>query len=524
MSAELFDSLPELVLLLKRDGSVISQFGGHGVMALKRQFIDGSGWSEQPAALIKQLIRRSLTQRGAVEGTVQEQGHDYDIRITPQGPDRVVCTIRTVLQGAEHSDTIASEDRAPAEFERLRFLQRARHSLSLAVLRERPIAIAVMHIDGLSDVAHGIGGYVDQRIMRALLARLKQLAEKDTASQTPWYFGQLGEHLLGIVVNSGERDVIEALLTEVCISIKTPFSEAGVEFRLTPHAGVEISSNNSTSVKQLLEHARAAAIETKRHAKSAISFYSDTMQLRAVSRLDMARELREAIDHRQLSFRYVPRHDLATGELVAWTGYLRWHHPLRGHVRPADFLRVAQTTGLGVELSRAALRTFCESVANSCSRWPANVRVSFGALRDHLFHEEFVRDVDNVLAEYTIPPERFELRVPEKVFVTCDIRAFQSLQQRNIQLVVDEMARGVTSIPLLAKSPVWGLQLDRAWVTAVRENKIAERVCRASIASAAALQIASIATGIDDESQRLALLELGCRFGCGDLYRQRFGA
>ena len=97
------------------------------------------------------------------------------------------------------------------------------------------------------------------------------------------------------------------------------------------------------------------------------------------------------------------------------------------------------------------------------------------------------------------------------------IRPFCSdLRRLGIQLVVDEVARGMGSLDGLARAPIWGLQLDRAWVTALREDAVALKVCRAGIGVAAALGMTPIATGVDDQAQRQALLALGCRYGMGD--------
>ena len=90
-----------------------------------------------------------------------------------------------------------------------------------------------------------------------------------------------------------------------------------------------------------------------------------------------------------------------------------------------------------------------------------------------------------------------------------------------MQLVVDEVGRGLGSLDGLARAPIWGLQLDRAWVTALRSDEVALKVCRAGISMATALGLTPIATGVDDQVQRRALLALGCRHGSGDLYRER---
>jgi EAL domain-containing protein (putative c-di-GMP-specific phosphodiesterase class I) len=179
---------------------------------------------------------------------------------------------------------------------------------------------------------------------------------------------------------------------------------------------------------------------------------------------------------------------------------------------------VAQTTGLATSLSRSVLEHLPEDFAALSAQSSADVRISLGALRDHVLHEDFVADLHHFLKDAAVPPERFELRVAEKVFVARDCADFRSLHRLGVQFVVDEVGRGAGSLASLARAPIWGLQLDRAWVSALRSDVVAHNVCRAGIAMAAALGLTPIATGVDDENQRAALLDLGCRYGIGDLY------
>jgi EAL domain-containing protein (putative c-di-GMP-specific phosphodiesterase class I) len=184
-----------------------------------------------------------------------------------------------------------------------------------------------------------------------------------------------------------------------------------------------------------------------------------------------------------------------------------------------EFLRVAETTGLAVALSRAVLTCLQEDFAALSPQWDPDVRISFGALRNHILHDTFAADMAQFLAGGALPAQRLELRISEKVFIARDPTFLLDLQRLGIHLVVDEVARGMGSLDGLARAPIWGMQLDRAWVTALRNDDVALRVCRAGIGVAAALGLTPIATGVDDEAQRRALIALGCRYGSGDLYR-----
>jgi EAL domain-containing protein (putative c-di-GMP-specific phosphodiesterase class I) len=193
-------------------------------------------------------------------------------------------------------------------------------------------------------------------------------------------------------------------------------------------------------------------------------------------------------------------------------------HPLRGEIRPLDFLRVAETTGLGTTLSRAAMKWLQEDFAALSRRAPPDVRISFGALRHHLSHEEFVEDFGRLLTAGIIPAQRLELRISERNLGVRPPSDLNPLATAGVQLIVDEVGRGATSPEWLARAPLHGMQLDRAWVVAARKDPVALKVCRASIAMARALDLTPIAPGVDDMEQRNVLAKLGCLQGSGDSY------
>jgi EAL domain-containing protein (putative c-di-GMP-specific phosphodiesterase class I) len=242
------------------------------------------------------------------------------------------------------------------------------------------------------------------------------------------------------------------------------------------------------------------------------------LRLKSLARMDISRELQNAVSNGEIQLRYVGRHDLATGRLVAWVGYLRWQHPLRGEIRPLDFLRVAETTGLGTTLSRAAMKWLQDDFLTLSRRGPPDVRISFGALKHHLSHEEFVEDFTRLLSSGAIPPHRLELRIPERNLGVRPPSDLNPLAAAGVQLIVDEVGRGPLSPEWLARAPIHAMQLDRAWVVAARKDSVALKVCRASIAVARALDLTPMATGVDDLEQRNLLSGLGCVQGSGDLY------
>jgi predicted signal transduction protein with EAL and GGDEF domain len=523
MYDRLIDNLPDLVVLARRDGVVLGHRGGHALLDL-RLSKDAVGqrfeevWPAPVAELLKQLTRKAIAIRDVTEAGFDFGGRHVEVRVSAQGPDRAVCVLRLALARPAEDPLEATDERPRPELDRRGFLRRFRESISVAALCEKPAALAVIHVDGVGDIAQIFDAQVAERAMSAAIRRLPP-PELSDGAPCPWYLGQLSDNLLAIVLTSAERDTIESCVRSLCANLQAPISIGDAMFHLSSHAGVAILGRDASTARMLLNHARAAATEARRAASGAICFFSDTLKLRSLARLDMARELRSAIGNGDIRLRYVGRHDLVTGRLLAGVGYLRWMHPLRGEVRPVDFLRLAETTGLATALSRTVLECLRSDFALLAPQWEQDVRISFGALRHHILQEDFVGDIKRFLAQGDVPAARLELRVAEKTFIAREAALFHVLHGLGVQLVVDEVGRGVGSLDALARAPIWGLQLDRAWTMALRTDEVARKVCHAGISLAAAIGLTPIATGVDDHDQREALLGLGCRHGSGDLYQ-----
>lgn len=522
----LVEALPDLALLIGRDGVVVAQGGGRDTAGL-RPAAEAAGkpleasWPAPVAALLRQLTRKSIAQRTTVDARFESGGNEYTAQVSPRGPDRAICIVRAVASPVldDPADTGA---RPAPQLDRRGFLQRFKESLSWAALRETPIALAVIYIDGITDIAQVLASQVSEQVMSAAIHRLPLPPQgPGPAGASPsWYLGQLSEGLLAIVIESAEREAIEACVAQVCVSLRDPIRAGDAEFHLTPYAGVAMLGQDAATPRLLLEQARGAAMEARRAGGAqGVRFFTDTMKLRTLARIDLTRELRNAIANGDVRLRYAPRHDLKSGGLAALVGYLRWQHPLRGEIRPAEFLRIAAATGLAASLSRAVLAHLRRDYAVLAARCGPEVCISFGALRHHILHEAFVNDAACLIADGGVPANRLELRIAEKVFITRERSHSEALKRLGVRLVIDEVGRGMGSLDSLARAPIWGLQLDRAWVAALCSDPIARKVCRAGIEMAAALGLVPIATGVDDAQTRDALLQLGCLYGSGDLYQ-----
>jgi len=522
---ELIDQLPELVLLVRRNGVLLGHGGGRGLAALQPP-PDAVGRRVEAllpapvAAAIRRLVKRVITERAPADAEVELADAVYQLRVTPQGPDRAICSVRPAGSRAAPAAEVRRDAPLPRQLDRRGFARRLRESLSAAALRERPTAVAVILLEGVAEIGRVIDGRVAEQVVRAALDRLAASPAVAPGEEPPWFLGRLSDSVVALLLESADRDAVEELVARACRSLRTPLEVGDASFHLSPYAGVAMLGQDAAAPDMLLDHARAAAAEARRSGAPDVRFFTDTIELRSLARLDIARELRDAIAGRAIRLRYAGRHELATGRCVARAGYLQWLHPLRGEVRPAEFVGVAETTGLALSLSRAALACLRDDLAAGTGGLGDGNCVSFGPLRHHLLHQDFIADIERFLGETGLAPARLELRISERTFVALDAATPRALAQRGLRLAVDEVGRSLVSLDRLARAPLTGLQLDRSWASALRRDPVAKRVCRAGLAVAAALGLTPIATGIDDAEQHQALLELGCREGLGDYYRE----
>src|SRR4030088_3202682 len=196
----LIEGLPDLVVLLRRDGIVVTHRGGHGVADLKLAG-DAIGkpidavWSDSVAGLVRQLTRKAIALRTTTEARFQDRGRDYEARVSAQGPDRAICVIGAVLAGSQDGALEATDERPRPQLDRRGFLRRFKESMSLAALSEKPAGVAVIHVDGVSDIAQSFDAKLSDQIMSAAILRLP-MQFGDSAADPWWYLGQLNDSLL----------------------------------------------------------------------------------------------------------------------------------------------------------------------------------------------------------------------------------------------------------------------------------------------------------------------------------------
>jgi predicted signal transduction protein with EAL and GGDEF domain len=504
-SDSLILGLPDLIVRLTREGVILAIQGGRAVGVLRPagpcvgQNIDEI-WPGAVATLIKQLARKAIANRGDSEARFQDRGRDFQVQVSVQGPDRVLCVLRAIAASAP-TDADGTVERLGLHIDRRGFMRRLKESVATAALREKTIALGVIHVEGIADIAQAIAPTVSEQVMTAAILRLPHHASTASDADAVWYLGQLSDSLLALVIESSSREVIEARIATLCTSLREPVALGSNIFQLNTSAGAALLGRDATAARTLLDQARSAANESRRAGDGRVCFFTDTLRVKSLARLDLVHELRDAIANREIGFRYAGRYDLASGQLSACVAELVWNHPLRGAIPAADFLRIAESTGIAHALSLASLKWLQEDYARLCTVWPANARLSFSVLRHHLAHEDFVDDFERVLSEGPIPPDRLELRIAERHLTERPPGDFKALANRGVELVVEDVGSVGAPLAWLARAPVTALQIGPAWTGNVRTDANALKVCRAAVGLARSLRMHAIAPGVGDPQQ-----------------------
>lgn len=571
----LIQAIPDWVAFVRRDGQVIRQVGGRQLQPRAGSSAPGAAlgdiWSEQAGTMMLQMIRRTLKDRAPTRGKFQQGERHFEARVLAQGPDRVLCIIREAApsRAAERSEGVRGT--GPAAGRRREFFDLLKSKIAQATLRQTPLALCIIHLDGLD----AIGGTLDfgtvECIQSLLLKRLSLILP--LRAGCAWSFSLLEENTLaGILEGEDGRERTEREIERIQAALAAPVEIESSSFTLTPSAGVALLGEDATRTRALLEHAGSALQEARRDRPGAICFYSQTLKLRALVRHDTARELREAIDSDGLELRYSGRYELSTGRLVAVHPYLSWPHPMRGRVRASEFLAIAEHTGMAVPLSRWALQRLgrelpqlrmlgnagaqddisapggmdargmrapgsgstrdgagapggmhagsASTAGGAGASGSTGLRISFRPLRHHWSEESLVTEIDELLRSCALAPEALELRIGERAAANLSAApaVMRRLADRGIALVIDEFGRGSSSIARLSRLPLRAVQLDRSLVLSSSADSVAFKAVRACIALATALELVPVAAGIDGPAQRDRLRELGCAEGLGDCF------
>ena len=396
---------------------------------------------------------------------------------------------------------------------RLLFTDRTAQALVSARSSKRGCALLLIDLDHFKNINDSLGHTLGDEVLKAVAERLKGLFDSDMT------LARLGGDEFGLLVKNCQQVVQAAALAQRMLdAFKEPFLLEGHQLFITASIGISLFPDDARSAVQLLRNADSALFKAKSNGREGYALYTQELTAHAQQRVELASELRRAIDQQELRVFYQPIHDLHTRRIRGVEALVRWQHPQRGMVSPAEFIPIAEQSGLIADIDAWVLNTACRQMQSWLA---AGVQIAFVAVNvsSRLFtHGDLDLRVADALRDSGLDPSFLELEVTESAVMDDPEQAIEQmhrLRALGLSLAIDDFGTGYSSLLRLKRMPVQKLKIDQGFVAGLPDGEDDMSIVRVIIALAHSMGMRVLAEGIEQADQAAFLLENGCQLGQG---------
>jgi diguanylate cyclase (GGDEF)-like protein/PAS domain S-box-containing protein len=390
------------------------------------------------------------------------------------------------------------------------FTNRLERALARAARSSSSVAILFTDLDNFKVINDSLGHQTGDRLLVAVAERLKtSVREGDIAAR----FG--GDEFM--ILLEEVADVREAThaAERIVDTLREPFVVGENKLFVATSVGVVCGAYAQESPEDLLRSADLALYWAKRRGKNRYEVFDPEMNARAQERLELENDLRQALGRGELVVHYQPKVSLASGKIVGEEALVRWEHPQRGLVLPAEFVYVAEETGLIVPIGRWVLREACHQAREWQECYPSDppLSMSVNLPVGQFGRPDLVEDVARVLLETGLEPSSLLLEITESAVmedVSATIDMLRKLKDLGVRIAIDDFGTGHSSLLRLKHLPVDVLKIDRSFVAGFGRDPEHDGLVSAVIDLARALNLEVIAEGVETEEQLAHLREIGC--------------
>ena len=386
---------------------------------------------------------------------------------------------------------------------RAAFRQTLEQAIARAPRTGEQVAVFCLDLDGFKGVNDTLGHPVGDALLRAFAEALRDAAGDGTVAR-------LGGDEFAIVLSGRfDEDRPRALAQEVLDRLRDPVPVDGALIAAGVSTGIAIGPADGEDAEQLLKNADLALYRAKSDGRGCFRFFEPALDEAARRRRQLELDLREALREGQFQLNFQPIYDLAADRIGGFESLLRWHHPTRGLVSPAEFIPVAEDTGLIVAIGEWVMHEACAHARD----WPDHVRVAVNVSPLQFRNSGFQAIVLQALGRSGIAAERLEIEITESVFLdgeTHVVAMLHRLREMGVRVALDDFGTGYSSLSYLRSFPFDKIKIDRSFVTAIADDPSAAAIVKVIVDLARALGMDTTAEGVEDEEQLTELRGQGC--------------
>ncbi len=380
----------------------------------------------------------------------------------------------------------------------------------------RSVGVLFLDLDHFKVVNDSLGhGYGDQLLVRVAERISACLRPGDTVAR----FG--GDEFVVLCEDLVEPTEASTIAERVAVAVSTPAALHDTEVFITASIGIAVADSAGAEPEHLLRDADAAMYQAKDKGRSRTEVFDARLRTRAVDRLELENALRRAVDRREMTVHYQPKADLDSGAIVGFEALLRWAHPERGLLMPADFLGIAEETRLIIPIGNWVTRQACQLLARAQAlTGQADLAVCINLSARQLSHPRLAEDVAEILTDTGVDRGTVVLEITESVLMD-DVELSQATLERlkdlGLLVAVDDFGTGYSSLAYLRRFPVDLLKVDRTFVDGLGTDPSDSAIVAAVITLAHTLGQRAIAEGVETAEQLTELRRLGCDMAQGYL-------
>lgn len=403
---------------------------------------------------------------------------------------------------------------------RVSFKDRVTQALTQARRRHTILATLFLDLDRFKIVNDTLGHNIGDLLLQSVADRLAEFVRpSDSVCQA---VSEEENHLLArlggdeftvLLTNLHDVQDAEKIARRIMVGLGQPFMIDGHEIFVTASVGIAVFPDDGDSVDALLKHADVAMYRAKEDGRNNVQLYSSRRTASVNERAKVGDALRDAIEREEFALYYQPQVDLRTNGIVGAEVLVRWQHPQRGLLSPAEFLPSAMDTGLIGMIDEWVLRAACRQNQAWQGRGLMPVRVAVNVSHSLIHCSSLLSVVEEVLRQTGLPPACLELELTESIAMRnmdASIARLTALRVLGVQLCIDDFGTGYSSLSYLQHLPISRVKIDRSFIREIVTQSTPAPIALAIIALARSLNLSVLAEGVEQEAQRKLLLMHGC--------------